>query len=133
MSEKAQCDNCGEVFDFDDIKLLEDVEDLELRLTPGCEVPVGECPDCGALCYEHREEQKKTPSQLTPELIEDIRRVIEYLREDEQEDFASVQQEEGNLDEDSTDDEIEDLAASLDDHVFCRIVRLERFLVGLEG
>jgi hypothetical protein len=44
----TRCDNCGaERFDRD----LQEVQRLGERLEPGGEVPAGECPDCGALCY----------------------------------------------------------------------------------
>jgi len=45
---KHICDNCQGVYATDEIK---PVKDLEQRIEPGCMVPSGECPKCGALCY----------------------------------------------------------------------------------
>lgn len=47
------CDNCnwGGDLDGEDYVVLGHVEDLEVRIEPGREVPAGECPDCGALVY----------------------------------------------------------------------------------
>jgi transcription elongation factor Elf1 len=44
----ARCDNCGAVYDEED---LEVVKDLNMRVDTGGEVPAGQCPDCGALAY----------------------------------------------------------------------------------
>lgn len=43
------CGNCDK--SFNDIPGLSQVHYLAERLTPGNEVPSGECPECGALCY----------------------------------------------------------------------------------
>ena len=49
---KGKCDNCEEEFLLPDDRIdLEKVDKLATRLYPGSEVPVGECPACGALCY----------------------------------------------------------------------------------
>jgi hypothetical protein len=47
---KAKCDNCGTVYDDDE---LDSIGDLFERVAPGDIMPAGECPDehCGALCY----------------------------------------------------------------------------------
>lgn len=47
-AKRVKCDNCGWVGKAVDVK---DVDRLEDRIEPGGEVPVGECPDCGALAY----------------------------------------------------------------------------------
>ena len=39
---------------------LDEAQDLAERLTPGDEVPAGECPDCGALSYIVREPKDQT-------------------------------------------------------------------------
>jgi len=44
----AQCDNCRQRWTEAQLK---DAKDIEERLEPGGEVPAGECPGCGALCY----------------------------------------------------------------------------------
>ena len=52
----CECDNCGNQYQLPDRRIrLEDVDDLTARMDPGGEVPVGECPACGALCYLVRE------------------------------------------------------------------------------
>jgi len=48
MSKKAKCDNCGKIFD---LKKLLPCKDLLQRVEAGCEVPAGDCPECGALAY----------------------------------------------------------------------------------
>jgi hypothetical protein len=47
----AECGNCGEGWAICE---LEPIADAEQRLTIGEEVPAGECPECGALCYAHK-------------------------------------------------------------------------------
>lgn len=51
--KKAICTSCGSLYNEDDIIPLAEVKGLAERLTPGEEVPAGECPDleCGALVY----------------------------------------------------------------------------------
>ena len=44
----CRCDNCGAIIEFDQV---EAVRDVVQRLTPGEEVPAGECPSCYALAY----------------------------------------------------------------------------------
>lgn len=44
----GRCDNCGGVYAE---STLRQPADLEQRLDPGGEVPLGECPGCGALAY----------------------------------------------------------------------------------
>jgi hypothetical protein len=43
-----ECDNCKKVHPA---KKLKAIPDLFERVEPGCPLPSGECPDCGALCY----------------------------------------------------------------------------------
>ena len=46
--DPCHCDNC----DWDGIAVQVDpITDVEQRLTPGETVPVGQCPECGALAY----------------------------------------------------------------------------------
>jgi hypothetical protein len=52
MSVRVRCDDCG-------WKGLEG--ELVVRLDPGGEVPVGECPSCGALAYHERSDNKTIP------------------------------------------------------------------------
>lgn len=48
--DKARCDNCGTVWDADDLK---PVRDIWSRVEPGDTFPAGECPEenCRALCF----------------------------------------------------------------------------------
>lgn len=50
---KVSCANCNwEGTDEDeDFMPLEECSDLQQRLDPGCEVPAGECCNCGSFCY----------------------------------------------------------------------------------
>jgi hypothetical protein len=45
----VQCDNCDWEGPLAQVERL--VGDVESRLQIGGEVPAGECPDCGGLCY----------------------------------------------------------------------------------
>jgi hypothetical protein len=53
MSEyrHAKCDNCEKVFPLAKINPLNQLHHPLDRLSPGAEVPAGDCPECGALCY----------------------------------------------------------------------------------
>ena len=47
----TRCDNCGAVVPEEQLKKsLYQIDHLEDRLEPGCEIPAGECA-CGALAY----------------------------------------------------------------------------------
>lgn len=50
---KAECGNCGQIWDETD---LAEIKDYFQRVEAGGEVPAGECPECGALCYVCRNE-----------------------------------------------------------------------------
>lgn len=46
------CGNCQWEGDFGELQCqLDEIPDLAERLDPGSEVPAGECPECGCLCY----------------------------------------------------------------------------------
>lgn len=47
-STPCTCDDCGHVCPISDV---EDITDVQERLEPGCIVPAGACPKCGALSY----------------------------------------------------------------------------------
>lgn len=50
------CDNCGAGYEYGDTRInISDIENLYERLDPGAEVPAGQCPKCGALCYVEKE------------------------------------------------------------------------------
>ena len=54
---KCESANCEQQYELPDDRIkLADVEDLWMRIDPGGEVPAGECPACGALCYMVKEE-----------------------------------------------------------------------------
>lgn len=46
--EKHECDNCGA--EWNGLQ-LDEICDLTQGIDPGCPVPSGQCPECGALCY----------------------------------------------------------------------------------
>lgn len=46
---KSACGNCNWV--GEPATVFPDIPDLLQRVEPGGEVPSGECPKCGALCY----------------------------------------------------------------------------------
>lgn len=46
-----KCDNCEKAISDDELIPLSQVEHLLERIDPGGTVPIGECPDCGALAY----------------------------------------------------------------------------------
>ena len=49
------CDNCGHAWADDRLK---PIKDLNQRVSPGETMPVGECPECGALCHVRRPPQQ---------------------------------------------------------------------------
>lgn len=52
---KVKCDNCDWAGTESQMgKTLFEMEKLWDRIDPGCEVPAGECPECGACCYLDR-------------------------------------------------------------------------------
>ena len=61
---KSVCANCHWV--GEPSTAFPDIPDLIQRIEPGGEVPSGECPECGALCYvvpkKHRS-RKKAPEE----------------------------------------------------------------------
>jgi hypothetical protein len=54
-SPVCRCDDCSKVWHENQVVPMYRVRDLQERLDPGGEVPVGECPACGALCYIDKE------------------------------------------------------------------------------
>lgn len=48
LDTPCRCDNCDWRGPASDLDVIEDAQE---RLDPGCEVPVGACPDCGMLAY----------------------------------------------------------------------------------
>lgn len=58
-SVKVKCDDCGwEGAEVDLQTPLGDLKCIGERLSPGSEVPAGECPECRALAYVARETAK---------------------------------------------------------------------------
>jgi hypothetical protein len=43
----TECQNCGEIRPERD---LDEIDNLLARISPGDIVPIGQCPECGALC-----------------------------------------------------------------------------------
>lgn len=54
---KHICNNCGAKWDKENVIY---VFDLQQRVDPGGIMPIGECPDCGALCYPAK---KRSPTK----------------------------------------------------------------------
>lgn len=73
----AQCDNCGEQYDKDDLKSLAEIHHLAERLSPGEPCPAGECPaeECGALCFVVKADGE------TPGLLEAAKNAENWLRD----------------------------------------------------
>lgn len=44
-----KCNNCGELINGESLEMIDDIQE---RLCPNEDVPSGQCPECGALCYE---------------------------------------------------------------------------------
>ncbi len=44
----GRCSNCDKVYEIDD---LDEYHDFWSRVTVGSEIPMGDCPSCGAFCY----------------------------------------------------------------------------------
>ncbi len=44
----AKCDNCERLSEFSDVS---SISDMQTRIEPGGIVPVGQCSECGSLCY----------------------------------------------------------------------------------
>lgn len=52
LDRAVECYGCGWEGQASDVETtLQDAADLNDRLDPGCVVPYGECPECGAFCY----------------------------------------------------------------------------------
>ena len=52
VPESVECADCGRLWPRGEFPGdIASIEDLYERLDPGSEVPAGECPECGALCY----------------------------------------------------------------------------------
>lgn len=50
----VRCDNCDWTGPESQVRPLEDLPKLGERLTPGSQVPAGECPECEAFAYLER-------------------------------------------------------------------------------
>jgi len=57
--KRNACDNCQERFRDEDLVLP--IPNLWERLEVGGEVPAGECPECGALCYRLAPKKRLRP------------------------------------------------------------------------
>jgi hypothetical protein len=72
----VECDNC----DWEGTsEQLETIKDVQERLDPGCPVPAGECPECGALAYL-KERPSHLPKELNQALVEKLQaKALLYL------------------------------------------------------
>jgi hypothetical protein len=69
------CDNCLRQWVEEE---LGEIEHPEARIDPGSEVPAGECPECGALCYlAHGETERQR--RLLDRLLDERRETREVL------------------------------------------------------
>lgn len=50
---RGRCANCGAVFAEAD---LDEIHDFWGRVSPGEEMPLGQCPACGCLCHVVKED-----------------------------------------------------------------------------
>jgi len=57
---KIVCGNCQKTMHSEDelAHVFPDIPDLLQRISPGEPVPIGECPDCGALVHVEEEDAK---------------------------------------------------------------------------
>ena len=91
-----RCDDCNKKWTDEQLeehnKLgVENIPDLEQRIDPGCEVPSGECPACGALVYVVKKRQititvneKNARKMLTEWHVDEItdRKMARYYAND---------------------------------------------------
>lgn len=62
MSVRVRCDDCGwKGYECELSLKLEELDHLTDRLDVGGEVPAGSCPECNALCYLERSDNKVIP------------------------------------------------------------------------
>jgi hypothetical protein len=57
------CDDCGKSFAEEE---LDQIKHLTQRVDPGGPMPSGECPCCGALCYQKTLEPERKPAPIAP-------------------------------------------------------------------
>lgn len=87
---KCVCDNCG--WEGPEDKLgceLINVHRLWDRIDPGGVVPVGECPECGALAYYESEDESKASAKLK-EIDHQIQLYYRKTKKDEYTDTGDV-------------------------------------------
>lgn len=65
----VECDNCDWTGEFTQ---LNEIKDPHERMDPGCPIPAGECPKCGALAYL-TESPDFAPKQLNRAYLESLR------------------------------------------------------------
>lgn len=63
--EQVACGNCNWT---GPAGVLEDICDAQDRLEPGCPIPAGECPACGALAYPVDEEEEALSFPQDPKI-----------------------------------------------------------------
>ncbi len=86
---KSECGNCDWVGE-PEIGLAE-IPNLTQRIDVGGEVPSGECPECGVLCYVVDDDEEKTPLAKLLALIESMAEEhISALEGDFSEEFGGI-------------------------------------------
>lgn len=89
MSKKVSvCDNCGKMFPPGWGQDLNKIPDILTRLTPGGQVPTGECTECNALTY-----YKNLDSLTAQEAAREQHRI-------DADDFQELEESEAQLDDD---------------------------------
>lgn len=63
---KAKCDDCEWIGDANDVK---EIHRFWERVEAGCEMPSGECPECGALAYPVKEPTEPLKNCLKAALL----------------------------------------------------------------
>lgn len=73
MSAKCYCGNCGwKGTEKGLASSLFEIDSLSERITPGDEVPVGECPKCGALAYISKASGLPEPTRVNTIALTDM-------------------------------------------------------------
>lgn len=75
MEKRYRCNNCEKTWYNDEVLLW--IKGFFERTEPGNEIPAGECPECGALCYvvkpvDHLRE-------AAPDLLEACEEMLQVL------------------------------------------------------
>lgn len=74
-----ECDNCGWSGSEEELGcVMADMADFFERVTPGCPVPSGDCPECRACCYPL--DQREEMHQMFPDLVTHLKCALDYYQ-----------------------------------------------------